>query len=98
MLWKNGSPHSLSWQFIGRYLLDIAAAGKTLIECDWDSCKAISQAHLDFWRDFHNTYQKRHDRLKQRTTDKNPPTMLPKSIAVEYFLKGKQKFTEIFGV
>ncbi|MEL7834740.1 glycosyltransferase family 2 protein [Fodinibius sp. Rm-B-1B1-1] len=98
MIWKNGSPHSLSWQFIGRYLLDIAAAAKTLFEGDGDSCKAICRAHLDFWKGFHNTYQKRHKRLQQRTVTDNPATMLPKSIAVEYFLKGKQKFTEIFGV
>jgi GT2 family glycosyltransferase len=96
MIWKNSSTHSISWQFMGRYLLDIAAAFKTLAEGDTKSFKAIYRAHRDFWQEFHNTFQKRHYLQKQRKIEDNPPTMLSKPVVWEYFVKGKTKFTDIF--
>lgn len=96
MIWKNSGAHSITWQFAGRYLLDIAAAIKTLTDGDAESFKAIFRAHRDFWKEFHNTYQKRHLLQQQRKIEDNPPVMLEKSIVWEYFIKGKQKFSEIF--
>ncbi len=96
MIWKNSSAGSIAWQFIGRYLLDIASALKTLTDGDTKSFKAICRAHYDFWKGFHNTYQKRHLLQQQRKVEDNPPAMLNKAIVWEYFIKGKQKFSEIF--
>lgn len=96
MIWKNSSTHSIAWQFTGRYLLDIVAAFKTLADGDTESFKAIYQAHRDFWKGFHNTYQKRHLLQQRRKIQDNPPTMLTKPIVWQYFVKGKKKFSEIF--
>lgn len=96
MIWKNSSSHTIAWQFIGRYLLDIAAAFKTLAEGDFESFKAIYRAHRDFWKGFYNTYQKRHFLQRQRKVENNPSPLLSKAIVWEYFMKGKRKFSEIF--
>lgn len=96
MIWKNSSSRSIAWQFIGRYFLDIASAFKTLTDGDTESFKAIVRAHFDFWKGFHATYQKRHFLQQQRKIEKNPPVMLQNSIVWEYFIRGKQKFSEIF--
>lgn len=97
MIWKNSSSASIAWQFSGRYLLDIISAFKTLSEGDWPSFKAIFKAHLDFWKGFEKTYQKRHDCQQLRTIDRDPPTLLKKTVPWEYFMKGKKKFSEIIG-
>jgi len=96
MIWKNSSTHTIVWQFFGRYLLDITAAFKTLTEGNIKSFKAIYRAHRDFWKGFHNTYQKRYCLQKRRKIEDNPPTMLSKPVVWDYFVKGKTKFTEIF--
>ena len=96
MIWKNSSSSSIFWQFTGRYLLDIVAAFKTLIDGDTESFKAICRAHRDFWKGFHNTYEKRHVLQQRRNIQENPPIMSNRTIVWEYFIKGKQKFSEIF--
>ena len=96
MIWKNSSGRSIAWQFIGRYFLDIVSAFKTLTDGDTESFKAIARAHCDFWKGFHATYQKRRLLQQKRKVEDNPPVMLKNSIVWDYFISGKQKFSDLF--
>ncbi len=95
MLWKNCSTDSLPWRFSGRYLLDIIASFRSLFKGEWEEFKAIGRAHLDFWKGFNETQQKRSQLQDRRTTDDDPKTLLPVNIISEYFAKGKTKFLEL---
>lgn len=95
MLWKNCSSDSLPLRFPGRYLLDIVAAFRSLFSGEWEEFKAIVQAHLDFWKTFHNTQQKRAKLQNRRATENDPDTILPLNLVGEYFGKGKSKYLQL---
>ncbi len=95
MLWKNCSADSIIWRFWGRYKLDIVASFRSLADGNWEEFKAIARAHYDFWKTFSQTHEKRAELQNQRTNDDDPETLLPVSIIVEYFVKGKMKFWEL---
>lgn len=96
MIWKNSSSSALSWRFIIRYVLDIIAAFRSLIKGEWDTFKAITRAHFDFWRSFPETHEKRVALQDRRKIEDDPDTILPVNIIWEYFGKGKRTFREIF--
>ncbi|MGM0545189.1 MAG: glycosyltransferase family 2 protein [Bacteroidota bacterium] len=96
MIWKNSSTDTLPLRFWGRYFLDIIAALKTLWEGDGKSFKAIAQAHLDFWKGFKETHQKRAQLQRERINEDDPISVLPTTIITEYFLKGNKRYQDIF--
>lgn len=95
MLWKNCSSTTLPWRFGGRYLLDFIAALRSLLTGNWEEYKAIARAHLDFWRSFSATNQKRSILQNSRTIHSDPPTLQPVSIIFQYFVKGITTFNEL---
>ncbi|TYP95136.1 hypothetical protein LX73_0431 [Fodinibius salinus] len=95
MLWKNCSSKSLIWRFGGRYLLDFIAALRSLVTGNWEEYKAIARAHLDFWRSFSATSQKRSTLQNSRTTHSDPPTIQQVSIIFQYFVKGIKTFCNL---
>lgn len=95
MLWKNCSTDTITWRFLGRYLLDIVAAMRSLSRGEWKEFKAIVRAHFDFWKGFTTTHEKRAELQDQRNIESDPSALLPVNIIVEYFLRGKKFFSEI---
>jgi GT2 family glycosyltransferase len=96
MLWKNCSSRTLSWRFIGRYLLDLIAALRTVFEGEWQETKAIARAHLHFWKAFPVIQQKRFNLQQKRKQPDDPQGLLPVNIVWQYFIKGKKTFQELF--
>ncbi|NGP87944.1 glycosyltransferase family 2 protein [Fodinibius halophilus] len=92
MLWKNSSTDTHIWRFVGRYLLDIVAALRSLLGTNWPEFKAIARAHLHFWQSFDKTQHKRARLQQQRTVEDDPKTLLPISIIHKYFIKGTKTF------
>jgi len=95
MIWKNCSTETLAWRFCGRYILDIIAAMRTLLQGEWQEFKAILCAHYHFWKRFPNTQKKRASLQKQRKLDEDPNTLLPITLITEYFFKKKKTFKDL---
>ncbi|HKK47205.1 MAG TPA: glycosyltransferase family 2 protein [Balneolaceae bacterium] len=96
MIWKNCSADTIAWRFTGRYVLDIVAAFRTLLRGEWKEFQAIVRAHYDFWNAFPSTQEKRADLQNRRKIDEDPKAMLPINLIVEYFVKKKTTFREVF--
>lgn len=96
MLWKNCSADTLLWRFTGRYLLDIVAAFRTLLQGEWEEFKAIARAHLDFWKAFPATQEKRASLQQSRKIDDDPKGLKAINLIVEYFIRKKKYFHNIF--
>lgn len=95
MLWKNCSSNTITWRFTGRYLLDIIAAFRSLLSGKWEEFKAIVRAHSDFWKGFTVTYEKRAGLQDRRKIEGDPSALLPVNIVIEYFVRGKEFFSEM---
>ena len=95
MLWKNLSSDTLVMRFFVRYKLDIISALRSLLSGNWPEFKAIAQAHIAFWKGFHDTHLKRNRLQEKRSVQSDPETILPVNLIWDYFFKGKRHFDDL---
>lgn len=95
MIWKNSSSKTLPRRFAVRYLLDLAAAGRSLLQGNMDEVKALARAHRDFWSAFTHTRNKRRQLQDRRKQAGDPKTLLDVSVVWQYFKKGKRTYREL---
>ena len=95
MIWKNCSTQSLIWRFPVRYILDLVAAIRSIIDGSMQDFVAICRAHLHFWKSLPATFRKRRNLQKTRTVREDPDTLLPLNIVWSYFIKGKNRFIDL---
>jgi len=99
MLAKNESAGKLLWLLPTRLILDGVAGLKFLKEGQLKNFWAIIHAHFGFYKRFLKTMKKRRI-FKQalenhRVGEENKTGLLPQSILVQHFLKGKQHFSDL---
>ncbi|MCX6267238.1 MAG: hypothetical protein NTW16_07765, partial [Bacteroidetes bacterium] len=76
--------------FAMRYLLDTIAAFKFLFQAGFRDFWAVTRAHLSFSRSIGKTKQKRASLKHGSMQD-----VYGNNIVVEYYLKGKRKFSQL---
>ncbi len=90
LLYKNLPDDRLIPVFTIRLLLDGIAAMKFLFQAGFKDFWAVTQAHMSFYRSFGKIKQKRKG-LKHGTMK----DVYGKNIVVEYYLKGKRKYSQL---
>ena len=94
LLLKNEKAGKLVWLMPLRLLLDGIAALQFLASGQFRNIWAIVRAHWSFFLSFGKWYKKR-KAVQSLVTERNLKGIYHKSIIVQYFLKGKKKFTDL---
>ena len=94
MLYKNLPESTLSRTMRVRWWLDYLAALKFLLSGSWQECKAVAKARKEFKRIRPDFETDRKVNLRKATTN-FIPEQLHKSLLIEYYVKGKRRFSEI---
>ncbi|MEX0722206.1 MAG: glycosyltransferase family 2 protein [Balneolaceae bacterium] len=95
MLFKNYSTPHLIVRFPIRIFLDVIAAFRALFSGKKEDFFAVARAHLDFARGYGELKEKRQKFQQQRTSKKDPQTMLDLNIITSFFFKKKKKFRDL---
>ncbi|MCK9219725.1 MAG: glycosyltransferase family 2 protein [Bacteroidales bacterium] len=90
LLYKNLPENRLNRVFTVRFILDGIAACKFLIQAGFMDFWAVTRAHISFYHSLSKTKEKRKN-LRQGSM-KN---VFDKNIVIEYYLRGKKKFTDL---
>tara|TARA_R110002124_G_scaffold65974_1_gene180226 strand:+ start:3633 stop:4607 length:975 start_codon:yes stop_codon:yes gene_type:complete len=93
MLWKNYSTSELLFRFPIRLILDIIAAYKSLFSGKPAEFGAIAKAHLHFFFGWIKVHQKRRSIVSPAS--KKLSGKLHLSIIWQYFVQGKNKFSDL---
>lgn len=94
LMCKNHDPHFFGLKLLARMILDGVAGIKFLLSGDVSHFSAVIKAHFSFYGMFSRTMKKRkvlQRQIKQYTTT----AIYRKSIVVDYYLRGKKKFSEL---
>jgi GT2 family glycosyltransferase len=94
LLLKNEKSGKLAWLLPLRLLLDCLAAMQFLAGGQFKNIGAIIKAHWNFFFTFGKWYKKR-EAVKALATERNVRTIYRKSIILQYFAKGKKKFSQL---
>lgn len=95
LLLKNENAGTLIWLFPLRLLLDGLAGFQFLLKGQIKNLGAILRAHFSFYRHLGMWWKKRNEAFKLRSDRPNLHGNFQGSIIVQYFLKGKRKFSEL---
>jgi len=95
MLWKNYNLRSLLFRFPIRILLDVVSAVRLLLIGDFPDVWAIVRAHAAFLKKLPGIHKKRIKLNRGRSGNREPKNMVNKSIVWQYFIKGRNTFTDI---
>jgi hypothetical protein len=80
---------------LSRLMLDGLAGIQFLLKGELNNCLAIIQAHFSFYADFGYWTGKRKTN-REKTTSRIPKNILFRnSLVMQYFLKGKKRFSEL---
>jgi GT2 family glycosyltransferase len=90
LLYKNLPDERLVKVFTVRLILDGVAAVKFLIQAGFKDFWAVSKAHFSFYQTYQKTKSKR-KLLKQGSMK----LVYEKTIVIDYYLKGKRKFSQL---
>ncbi len=90
LLYKNLPEKKLKRVFVIRFFLDMIASLKFLFDGGFDDFFAVLKAHYDFYNNL-SVNKKKRQKIKHNQVSK----IYGGNIVVEYFLKGKRKFTEL---
>ncbi len=93
MLWKNASPKFMLTRFPIRFLLDIVAAWKSLLNGKSHEFLAIAKAHIHFFLGLNNIHKKR-----RMSTLSRPSSLIGQfnfMLIWSYFFKRKRNFSEL---
>lgn len=93
MLYKNQFNH-YGCRFVVRMLLDYVAALQMLVQRKPKNCQAVFKARCDFWK-MKKSFAEKRNANKQLTTCRLPQGMMPTSILMAYYLKGKKRFNQL---
>lgn len=94
LLCKN---HASRWFLVKlflRFLLDGIAGIKFLMSGDASHCFAVVRAHFSFYSTFGKTLAKR-NALKKEIREYSTTAIYRRSLVVDYYLRGKRKFSEL---
>ncbi len=91
LYYKNLPTKDLIYIFVIRMLLDGLAGLKFLFEGHYMDFVAVIKAHMYFYR----TYNIQREKRKKIVQSKDRKQMYMHSIAVDYYLRGKRKFSEL---
>lgn len=94
LLLKNEKGAKLLWLLPLRLILDGLAAMQFLAGGQFKNIAAIAKAHWSFYCSFGKWYRKR-SAVKALAIERNTRGIYRKSIIVDYFLKGKKKFSQL---
>lgn len=94
LLLKNEKGSRLWWLLPLRLFLDGIAGVQFLMSGQFKNILAIIRAHWNFFFTFGKWFRKRQT-LKELATQRNTDGIYRKSIIVQYFLKGKKKFSDL---
>ena len=94
MLYKNLPDKELSSVMRWRLLLDYVAALQSLLKGNIGDVKAIMRARRDF-RAWRPSYAAIRQSIQARATIASPPTRMPYSILVKYYLRGIRTFSRL---
>jgi len=91
---KNIPTNQLIWKLPLRILLDILFAYKSLFTGNFTEYKSIAKAHFNFFTNMGKWFTKRKEAKKLWGTPNNTG-MYNGSVIVDFFLKGKKKFSDL---
>lgn len=94
LMCKNHDPHFFGLKLLARMILDGIAGIKFLLSGDVLHFNAVIKAHWSFYRMFRQTMKKRRI-LQQQVKQYTTTAIYRKSIVVDYYLRGKKKFSEL---
>jgi hypothetical protein len=98
-IYKNEAPKKLLWLLPTRLVLDGLAAGLFLSQGRFDHIRAIVQAHWSFFPQWRVLKQKRKEAAKRveasRILPENHQGRYPRSIAMDYYGRGKRHFKDL---
>jgi len=94
LLLKNEKGSKLWWLLPWRLVLDGLAAAQFLAAGQWRNILAIIEAHWMFFFSFGKWLRKRNT-IKYLATDRNEKGIYRRSIILQYFMKGKKKFSQL---
>lgn len=94
LLLKNENASKLLWLIPLRLLLDGVAGIQFLVSGQFKNILAIIRAHFHFYKSFGKWYEKR-KQSQALVTERNTKGIYNKSIIIQYFLKGKKKFSQL---
>jgi GT2 family glycosyltransferase len=94
LLLKNERSAKLLWLLPLRLILDGLAAVQFLAGGQFKNILAIVKAHWHFFFSFGKWYRKRSN-IKALATERNTKGIYRKSIILDYFLRGKKKFSQL---
>lgn len=99
VLHKNLPAKQLLWKLPIRFLLDVVAAYRSLLSGDIATYKAIAKAHFNYLGNLRKWQQQRKTCQKQVSLNKVSPANLTgtyyRSIVWDFFIKKKQRFTDL---
>ncbi len=94
LLCKNHAPGFFWLKLLFRMILDCVAGLKFLFAGDVRHCLAVVHAHLSFYKTFGRTMSKRHSQRRQ-IVRYSTTALYRKCIVIDYYLLGKNKFSEL---
>ncbi len=94
MLYQNSGPRNLFFKVLGRIGLDLVASIKFLLMDSWGDFKAVLKADFEFISEFKRNKAIRKD-LWHQANYRQIPEIYPRSIVLDYYLKGKRYFKDL---
>jgi len=94
MLYRNIPKKYLRATIFVRLLLDGVAAAKFLFSGEWKNTKAVFRAHRDYFKRIPVLRSERLQ-LQQKTTVFNHKEIYSNTLIIDFFLKGKKKFSDL---
>lgn len=95
LLYKNLPNHQLKNIMQQRTIFDYLAAFQLFISGKFKNAQSVLRARKDFKRMKNRFEGKRKENILYSTVS-DLPTIYPKSIVIEYYLKGKKKFSDLY--
>jgi GT2 family glycosyltransferase len=93
MLYKNLTKGKLFIVLTIRYFMDYLAAMELFVTGKPKNAKAVFKARKDF-RKMLPSFKSKREEIQQKTTQAVIPEIVKKSIVLNYYLRGKKKFSE----
>jgi GT2 family glycosyltransferase len=94
LMCKNHDPRYFWIKLLLRMILDGVAGMKFLIGGEFSHFTAVLKAHFSFYSSFGKTLRKRKE-LRKRITNYTTTAVYRRSIIIDYFLRGKKKFSDL---
>ena len=93
MLLKNLPPYEGIWKIPLRFFMDLLTIFKMFADGNFNTIPSISRAHIQFLFYFPKWYAKR-NAAKKLWNNPNLRGVYPKSMVWQFFVKGKEKFSD----